>query len=93
VARFLKTLGTLIVLLFLLASGIDATLDRLASSPHQNQMAIYGARNNELLVYTGDLNRFAEVGKVDPSQMPRFLRRAKNPGLVPALPDDGYRWL
>jgi hypothetical protein len=77
VDRFLKTFGILIVMLFILASGIDATLGRLASSPRQSQLALYGANNRELQVSTGDVNRLAE---------------AKRPGFAP-LPDAGSGWL
>jgi hypothetical protein len=92
VDRFFKTFGILIVMLFILASGIDATLGRLASSPRQSQLALYGANSRELQVCTGDVNRLAEAGKIDTTQMPRFLLRAKRPGFAP-LPDSGSGWL
>jgi len=93
VDRFIKTLGLLIIMLFLLASGIEATLDRLASSSHQNQVAIYGPTNAPLLLYTGDLDRFAEVSRVDPSRMPRFLCRTRNYQPTPLPVDASSTWL
>jgi hypothetical protein len=45
-----------------------------------------------LQVSTGDVNRLAEAGKIDTTQMPRFLLRAKRPGFAP-LPDAGSGWL
>jgi hypothetical protein len=91
VERFITTLGTLIIMLFLLTLSIEATLDRLASQPHPSQLAVYGPKGDEMAIYTGDINRLAQVGKMDPALMPRFLRRAKTP--MPAASDSGYRWL
>jgi hypothetical protein len=93
VDRFIKTLGLLIIMLFLLATGIDATLDRLASSSRHNTLTVYGQTNDELLVYDGDLARLGEIGQVDPGQMPRFLRRTHNSTRVPVSLDHGYTWL
>ncbi len=52
--RFLKIFCLLIVALFLLVSGVDATLDHLARSPGQNSFIWYNEKGEAVLAYDGD---------------------------------------
>jgi hypothetical protein len=84
--RFVKTLSLLVIGLFLLGAGIDATLDRLDHSPRGNELAIYSSDGRLLAVYTGSLAELAQAGRAD--QLARSPHRAK------ALAgENGYRWL
>jgi hypothetical protein len=59
--RFIKTLGLLIISLFFLSAGINATLDRLVDSPRGNQLSIYDRDGCQVAVYTGDLHELAQA--------------------------------
>ena len=87
--RFVKHLSILIIMLFILATGIDVTLDRLAGSSHAGQYTIYESRNDGVVIYTGDLSRFAEVAKSDPRLMPKYLRRVRTSGATIISADQG----
>ena len=60
--RFIKTLSLLIISLFFLSASIDATLDRLARSPSQSQLAVFDHNGRTLVVYNGDI---AELTRAD----------------------------
>lgn len=66
--RFVKTLSLLIISLFLLGAGIDATLDRLAKSPQGNQLSLYGADGRVVAVYSGDLRDLMQIERADRSE-------------------------
>jgi hypothetical protein len=53
VKRFLKVFCLLIISLLLLATGVDATLDRLAHSPSQNSFTWYNAKGDAVVAYEG----------------------------------------
>jgi hypothetical protein len=57
VKRFLKTLAILIVSLFLVASGVDKALDRMAKSPHEASFTIYNTQGLPVLAYNGNLSQ------------------------------------
>ena len=59
--RFIKTLGLLVISLFLLGAGLDATLDRLADAPRGSQLSVYGRSGRVLAVYTGNLRELARA--------------------------------
>ena len=52
--RFLKVLVLLVVCLFLLMSGLNATLDHLTRLASQNSFTLYDERGAVLVSYTGD---------------------------------------
>jgi hypothetical protein len=59
--RFIKTLGLLIISLFALSAGVNATLDRLDHSPRHSQLSLYSADGRVLAVYTGDIRELARA--------------------------------
>ena len=58
--RFLKVLVILVTSLFLLASGLNATLDRLSHSASQNSFCLYNHQGDAVVTYNGDL-RFSKI--------------------------------
>jgi hypothetical protein len=52
--RFLKIFTLLIVSLFLLVSGVDATLDHMTRSTVQSSYTWYSEKGDTVLAYTGD---------------------------------------
>jgi hypothetical protein len=54
--RFLKTLGLLVLSLFLLVSGVDAGLDHLSRSATQSSFTLYNEKGDAIASYTGDLH-------------------------------------
>jgi hypothetical protein len=56
VKRFLKVFILLFVGLFLLVSGVDATLDQLSRSPVQNSYTFYSGKGHPIASYAGDLS-------------------------------------
>ena len=81
--RFLKSLGILIVSLFLLASGMNVALEHLPTSPHP--VKILFTKNGDAVVYVGLISRLAELDRPDAS-LPDHLQRGKAPVVQ-------YRWL
>jgi hypothetical protein len=69
--RFIKTLSLLIISLFLLGAGLNATLDRLADSPRGSQLSIYGRDGRVLAVYTGNLRDLEQVARANEITPPR----------------------
>jgi hypothetical protein len=57
VKRFLKTLALLIISLFLVASGVNTALDRMAQLPREASFTIYNSGGLPILAYNGDLNQ------------------------------------
>jgi hypothetical protein len=89
VDRFIKTLSILILMLFLLASGIDVTLDRLEGSPRSNAFSTLPANGVDLQVDRSNLN-LTVISRPDLATMPPLLRRTK---ASPVSTQNGYRWL
>lgn len=53
--RFLKTLTLLVVSLFLLVSGVNATLDHLTQATEQNSFTLYNTKGEAVVAYSGKL--------------------------------------
>jgi hypothetical protein len=53
--RFFKVFVLLIVCLFLLVSGVDATLDQISKSPDQSHWTLYDSKGVLVISYSGDL--------------------------------------
>jgi hypothetical protein len=74
--RFIITLGLLIVSLFMLVTGVNAALDRVAKSPAQNSLVIYDDQGRPLFAYNGDLNDCTVSVRPSTSFVgPHFLHR------------------
>lgn len=74
--QFLKTLVLLVVGLFLVVSGLNAGLNRLAHSVTQNSFTVYNEQGSVVLAYEGDLSGCkAYVTKPGPIAVPSFLHR------------------
>jgi hypothetical protein len=84
--RFVKTLSLLVIGLFLLGAGIDATLDRLNHSSQGNELAIYSDDGHLLAVFTGTLPQLAQADRAD--QLARTTHRVKV-----MTGETTYRWL
>ncbi len=65
--RFLKVFALLVVSLFLLVSGVDATLDQISRSPDQSNYALYDSKGALIVAYSGDI---------------RFLKPLIRPGKI-----------
>jgi hypothetical protein len=75
-SRFLKTLALLAVSLFLLVSGVEATLDHASRVSAQGSFVIYDDQGRALFAYEGDLNDCKVCVKPSASFIvPRFLHR------------------
>jgi hypothetical protein len=61
--------------LFLVASGFDAALDRLAQSPTQSSLTVYSERGEVLLAYYGNLAACKVESKPGPAITPNFSHR------------------
>jgi hypothetical protein len=72
--RFIKTLGLLIISLFFLSAGINATLDRLAHSSRGNQLAVFDRDGRVVAVYTGDLHELAQDERAMREEQPPLRR-------------------
>jgi sulfur relay (sulfurtransferase) complex TusBCD TusD component (DsrE family) len=76
VKRFLKTFSLLIVSLFLLVTGVDATLGHLSQSPTQSSFTVYNEQGSVILAYNGDLSVCKiYAAKPGPVVAPTFLHR------------------
>jgi hypothetical protein len=75
VKRFLKTFVLLTVGLLLLASAVDAALDRLSRSAMQNSFTVYNEQGAVILAYDGDLSACKAYAKPGPVTVPSFLHR------------------
>ena len=73
--RFPKIFTLLIVTLFLLVSGVDATLDHMTGSTAQNSFVWYNEKGAVTLAYNGDLNLCKPYVKppLPTSGLPRVL--------------------
>jgi hypothetical protein len=79
--RHLKVFVLLMISLFVLMSGVDATLDHLAHAPSQNAFASYNQKGQVVVAYSGDLNGC------------KAYTRLGNPASANALPrSSSYRW-
>jgi hypothetical protein len=76
VKRFLKTFVLLVASLFLVASGLDVALDRLAHSPTQSSFTVYSEQGGVLLAYNGDLAACKVYSKPGPAVIPNFFHRS-----------------
>ncbi|HEY0256515.1 MAG TPA: hypothetical protein VGC39_03650 [Candidatus Methylacidiphilales bacterium] len=97
--RFLKTLTLLIVSLFLLVSGVDATLDHMTRSTAQSSYTWYNEKGDATFACTGDFALGLKPGvkpAVPVAPMPRvlFLHRtsatASDLQLISAHSDSGW---
>jgi hypothetical protein len=75
--RFLKTFALLIVSLFLLVTGVDATLDRLERARLQNTYTLYSDEGAMVIAYNGDMDYCPSSFKPGPIIPHRFLHRFK----------------
>ena len=73
--RFLKTAALLVASLFLVASGFDAALDRIARCPSQSSFTVYNEQGGVILAYDGDLSAGKAYVKPGPVVTPAFLHR------------------
>lgn len=73
--RFLKVLTLLVAILFLLASGIDATLDHFSHSVSQSSYTYYDSQGEALIAYNGDLRLYRSYAKPGPVIAPTFIHR------------------
>lgn len=73
--RFIKTFVLLIVSLFLVVSGVDATLDRLSHSVTQSSFTVYNEQGGIVLAYDGDLSVCKAYAKPGSVAAPGFLHR------------------
>lgn len=55
--RTIRVGSWLTIFLFIMSASIDATLDRLESSPRQSQLAVFGPAGREVAVFHGDLRQ------------------------------------
>jgi hypothetical protein len=95
VKRFLKVLVLLVVSLFMLMSGVDATLDHLTRSLSQSSYTLYDERGEILVSYTGDL-ALCHVGirQYQPTQSNYLRRTSGSAASSPAvLSRSGNGWL
>jgi hypothetical protein len=53
--RFLKVFALLIISLFVLVSGVNTTLDRMAHAPSQGSFTVYSEKGQVLFAYSGNL--------------------------------------
>jgi len=74
--RFLKVATLLIVSLFVLVSGVDATLDHISHTPAQGSYTIYSQKGIAVITYTGDLRFCKFYLKPSPSSLPDFVHRS-----------------
>lgn len=97
--RFFKILTLLIVSLFLLVSGVDATLDHMTRSAAQNSCAWYSEKGDTVLACTGDFPldlKSCVKPPIPVERMPRviFLHRtsatASDLKLISAHSDTGW---
>ena len=73
--RFLKISVLLIVTLALVASGVNAALDRMTQSPAQSSFTVYSEQGGVVLAYNGDLATSKAYAKTGPVVVPNFLHR------------------
>ena len=74
--RFLKTFVLLILSLFVLVSGVDATLDHLSHSVTQSSYTVYGKKGEILVAYSGDLSLCQSYAKPGTITALTFQRRS-----------------
>jgi hypothetical protein len=75
VKRILKTAAFLVASLFLVASGFNAALDRIAHSATQSSFTVYSDQGGVVLAYDGDLANCKAYAKPGPAVTPGFLHR------------------
>jgi hypothetical protein len=75
VKRFLKTLLILVASLFLVASGVNVALDRIAHSTSQSSYTAYDERGAVIVVYRGDMTTSKAFAKPTPFIVPTFFHR------------------
>jgi len=73
VKRFLKTFALLTVSLFLLVTGVNATLDGFSHSVTQNSFTFYNEQGRVILVYNGDLNACKACVKPGPVEVRGYV--------------------
>ena len=61
--------------LFLVASGVDKALDRLAKSSTEASFTVYSEHGKALFAYSGDLKECKALAKPVPLTTPLFLHR------------------
>jgi hypothetical protein len=75
VKRFLKTFALLSLSLFLVASGVDAALDRLSHADTQNSFTVYNEQGSVVLAYDGDLSVCKAFIRPEPAAVPNLFHR------------------
>jgi len=75
--RFFKTFALLIISLFLLVSGVDATLDHMAHSTSENTYTFYSNGGAPVLAYSGNLAFCPSYMKPEIMMAHHFLHRIK----------------
>jgi len=87
VKRFLKVLTFLIVSLFLVVSGVDATLDHMTHSTSQNGFTYYGPKGEVIFAYEGNFKAATKLPHI-------FLHRtsASTSDLPYESTSSGNRW-
>ncbi len=86
--RFLQVATLLVICLFVLVSGVDATLDHVTRTPAQNSFTWYNEKGNTVLAYNGDLASCQAYTHPAPGMSPTFLHRTGTSELTPNSP----RW-
>jgi hypothetical protein len=82
VKRFLQVATLLIIGLFVLVSGLDATLDHVARTPGQSSFTWYNEKGGPILAYSGDLSLSPIYAH------PAYLHRTS----TDELPSSSPRW-
>ena len=75
--RFLKIATLLIVSLFLLVSGVDATLDQMSHFTKTSSFTWYDEKGNITVAYFGDLSQCKSFTKLGPTPAP-FMRHSNS---------------
>ena len=75
--RFFKTFSLLLVILVLLVTGLNATLDRLAHTVQENNFTLYADSGRALYAYNGDLDVCEPYTRPEPVLPRHVLHRVK----------------
>ncbi len=74
--RFLKVFSLLIISLFVLVSGVDATLDHISHSATQSSYTVYDEKGTPVIAYTGDLRLCKSYIKPARVVVSEYIRRS-----------------
>jgi hypothetical protein len=75
--RFVRTVSLLTIFLFLLSASINATLDKLETSPGRSQLVVYTPTGHLAGIYRGNLSQLAAVNQSIPTRLPLFLHHGR----------------